>query len=192
MSHDDTLCSTKEAATLLGVSLRTVQLWVESGALRAWKTAGGHRRIPRAAVDEMLAARRKALEGGNAVTPTQFKLLVAEDEADLLKLYRLQINSWKLPLTVATATNGFDALVLVGELRPNLLITDLNMPGMDGFRMIRTLRANEDFRDMEIIAVTALGPDEIKDRGGLPPGVGMFTKPVPFSELERTVRSRLR
>ncbi|MFM7066754.1 MAG: excisionase family DNA-binding protein, partial [Gammaproteobacteria bacterium] len=36
-----TYLSTREAADLLGVSLRTVQLWVESGTLRAWKTAGG-------------------------------------------------------------------------------------------------------------------------------------------------------
>jgi hypothetical protein len=36
-----------------------------------------------------------------------------------------------------------------------------------------------------------LGAEEIKDRGGLPDGVGVFTKPVPFSELERIVRDRL-
>jgi len=39
-------CTTAEAARSLGVSLRTVQLWVDSGALQAWKTVGGHRRIP--------------------------------------------------------------------------------------------------------------------------------------------------
>ncbi|WP_434089560.1 MerR family transcriptional regulator [Neopusillimonas aromaticivorans] len=38
--------STREAADRLGVSVRTVQLWVESGVLDAWKTPGGHRRIP--------------------------------------------------------------------------------------------------------------------------------------------------
>lgn len=39
-------CTTAEAARHLGVSIRTVQLWVDSGALEAWKTVGGHRRIP--------------------------------------------------------------------------------------------------------------------------------------------------
>jgi excisionase family DNA binding protein len=40
-------CTTREAATLLGVSVGTVQLWVENGLLQAWKTAGGHRRVMR-------------------------------------------------------------------------------------------------------------------------------------------------
>lgn len=189
MSKDETLCSTRQAAELLGVSLRTAQLWVESGVLRAWKTAGGHRRIPRSAVDELLAQRRQAI-----AIPGQrdtLKLLVVEDEADLLKLYRLQIEGWGLPVALITATNGFEALIRIGETKPDLLITDLNMPGMDGFRMIRTLRANPEFQDMDIVAVTALGKEEIADRGGLSPGVRMFTKPVPFSELERIVRERL-
>jgi excisionase family DNA binding protein len=189
MSKDETLCSTREAAELLGVSLRTAQLWVESGVLRAWKTAGGHRRIPRAAVDELLTQRRQAIEPSGR--GSSFKLLVVEDEADLLKLYRLQIESWDLPITLITATNGFDALIRIGETKPDLLITDLNMPGMDGFRMIRMLRSNPEFQGMDVIAVTALGKEEILDRGGLPTGVAVFTKPVPFSELERIVRERL-
>lgn len=188
MNNDEPLCSTRQAAELLGVSLRTAQLWVESGVLRAWKTAGGHRRIPRSAVDELLAQRRQAIAVPGRNT---FKLLVVEDEADLLKLYRLQVEGWELPVTLITATNGFEALIRIGETRPDLLITDLNMPGMDGFRMIRMLRANPDFRSMDVIAVTALGREEITDRGGLPADVRIFTKPVPFSELERIVRERL-
>jgi excisionase family DNA binding protein len=189
MNNDEPLCSTRQAAELLGVSLRTAQLWVESGVLRAWKTAGGHRRIPRSSVDELLAQRRQAVAAPGR--RDAFKLLVVEDEADLLKLYRLQIEGWGLPVTLITATNGFEALIRIGETRPDLLITDLNMPGMDGFRMIRMLRANPDFRGMDVVAVTALGREEIADRGGLPPDVRMFTKPVPFSELERIVRERL-
>ena len=61
------LLSTREAAQLLGISLRTAQLWVESGVLRAWKTAGGHRRILRASVEAVLAERRIAV--GDASPP---------------------------------------------------------------------------------------------------------------------------
>lgn len=46
--------STREASEILGVSLRTVQLWVDGGILEAWKTAGGHRRISRASVEALL------------------------------------------------------------------------------------------------------------------------------------------
>ena len=46
--------STAEAAKLLGVSHRTIQLWVEAGTLQAWKTAGGHRRIASGSVERLL------------------------------------------------------------------------------------------------------------------------------------------
>lgn len=187
------LCTTREAAQRLGVSLRTVQLWVESGVLRAWKTAGGHRRIQVTSVDEILKQRRAALGDAqeSAAPAPPFTLVVVEDDPDLLKLYRLQVNSWKLPLRLVTAIDGFEGLVRIGETQPQLLISDLNMPGMDGFRMIRSLRASADYKGMEIVAVTALDKAEIADRGGLPQDVKVMTKPVPFSELERLVRARL-
>lgn len=190
------LLSTREASDLLGISLRTAQLWVESGVLRAWKTAGGHRRILRSSVDAVLAERRSAIgEAPPSTAPESerqqrpFRLLVVEDEPDLLKLYRLTIASWDLPLQLVTADNGFEGLMRVGEARPDLLITDLNMPGIDGFRMIRTLCADPSSATMELIAVTALGAGEIADRGGLPPQVTVMTKPVPFDRLEQRVRA---
>ncbi len=42
---EEEVCSTREAAEILGVSLRTIQVWVDNGILDAWKTAGGHRRV---------------------------------------------------------------------------------------------------------------------------------------------------
>jgi excisionase family DNA binding protein len=195
MSQDAELCSTREAAKELGVSLRTVQLWVESGVLRAWKTAGGHRRILNSSVEAVLAERQRAIaEGfskpaGPATEPEPFRLLVVDDEPDLLKLYRLYVEHWDIPLELITARDGFEALLRIGEKRPDFLITDLNMPGMDGFRMIRSLRSNDEYASMQIIAVTALSRSDITDRGGLPDGVQTFPKPIPFPELEKLVRT---
>jgi len=188
-SKDSELCSTREAAAFLGVSLRTAQLWVESGVLRAWKTAGGHRRILKSSIDAILRERERAAEG---TTETGiFRILVVEDDPDLIKLYRLHIAGWGLPVTLTTASNGFEGLIHIGESKPDLLIADLNMPGIDGFRMIRTLSANPDFRDMDIIVVTGLGNNEIADRGGLPKNVRIFVKPAPFSILEQLVRDSI-
>lgn len=60
--YEDTL-TTREAAALLNASLRTIQLWVEAGQLKAWKTPGGHRRILRTAVDAMIAERQAVSSG---------------------------------------------------------------------------------------------------------------------------------
>ena len=185
MSHDD-VYTTREAATRLGVSLRTVQLWVESGTLPAWKTLGGHRRISREAVDRLVQEQANSL----AVEPQaqRLKILVVEDEASLRKLYEHKLEGWGLPLDVMTAADGYAALLMLGETRPDLLIADLSMPGMDGLRMIRTLRSATEFNTLEIVVVTALDDTEIEQRGGLPEGIRVLRKPIPFPELESIVR----
>ena len=187
--------STSEAAKALGVSLRTVQMWVESGVLRAWKTSGGHRRVLKSSVDSILAERQAEIESGfgNAAAAGQnsgpFRLLVVEDEENLLKLYKLKIKTWNFPVDLVTAQNGFEALMRIGERKPDFMIADLNMPGMDGFRMLRYLATWNKKVGMQIVVVTALNPGDIEDRGGLPEGILVLPKPIPFSELEKMVRT---
>ena len=192
----DDFVSTREAAQMLGVALRTVQLWVEAGVLTAWKTAGGHRRVVRASVEALLQQKAAALAAvpaaskGTRSNPT-FRLLVIEDEPALLKMYGMYVDSWKLPVELLTASDGFEGLLRIGEKRPDLVIADLRMPGMDGFQMLRSLSASDDFRDLQVIVVTALTPQDIASHGGLPPEIPVFTKPVPFAEIEQQVRSRI-
>lgn len=188
--------STREAADLLGVAVRTVQLWVESGALRAWKTAGGHRRIPRESVEAMLAARSSSLSATPAASPAAqpsrpLRILVVEDDPALRMLFEMTLSTWKLPLVVEVAENGFSALLKMGETPPDLLITDLNMPGMDGFTMIRHLRQTAPWQNLPIVVVSALGQREIAARGGLPADIPYFGKPVPFDRIEFIVRAQL-
>jgi excisionase family DNA binding protein len=182
----DTVFTTKEAADLLGVSLRTVQLWVESGVLKAWKTAGGHRRIAKESVDALLKEKGEAL--GNVSDEHPFRILVVEDDPDILRLYQLAIESWGLPVEIHTAVNGIEGLLRIGQFRPNVLISDLLMPNMDGVEMIRQLRRNPEYKTMIIVVITSLDPDEIKERGGLPGNVKLFSKPIPFEQIEAIVR----
>jgi len=71
-----------------------------------------------------------------------------------------------------------------------VLIADLMMPGMDGFEMIRHLRANPDYAGMDIIVVSAIDREEIKQHD-LPANVTVFSKPIPFHELKGFMLGRL-
>jgi excisionase family DNA binding protein len=181
-------CSTKEAATMLGVSHRTVQLWVESGVLQAWKTAGGHRRIALASVNRLVDQRSQAIQSPPAHDGASLghKVLLVDDDATLLRLYELEIGGWDMPLDLIKANNGFEALIKIGEAKPDLLISDLSMPGMDGFRMIRTLRADQAYGGMAIIVISGLDRSTIKSMG-LPEDIPVFSKPVPFIDLRKAV-----
>ena len=188
-------CTTREAANILGISLSTAQLWVESGLLKAWKTEGGHRRIERASIERLLADSTRATPDPSAAmadrTPsiaskqTTFKILIVEDNDDLRNLYRINLSQWPLKLEIITASNGFEALIKIGNARPDLMIADLFMPDFDGFKMLKTVRAESEFQNLPIVVVTGLSPDDIATHGHLPEDIAVFQKPVPFAQLQR-------
>jgi excisionase family DNA binding protein len=205
--------TTREAAEMLGVSLRTAQLWVERGRLRAWKTAGGHRRIERASVEALRAGSTtgaaSSTTAGAVDTPAGYagphpatglkpadqplRVVAVEDDKTLQSLYRIAIGAMPFPTEVHVAANGFDGLLLIGKTHPDVVILDLNLPGMDGFRLIRELDQHEDFDTLEIVVVSALSQAEIRDRGDIPETIEIFTKPLAMSQLELFLsRSRRR
>ncbi len=186
---DTEFLSTRQAAQRLGVSLGTVQNMVESGALEAWKTAGGHRRIPVASVDALLSKRKKLTPSAHD-NNGHLDILIAEDDHTLQTLYRLTIESWKLPIELRIVDNGFDGLLQVGQRVPDILIADLMMPGMDGFEMIRSLRSNPELSRMDIIVVSAIDRTEV-ERRGLPSDITVFGKPIPFHEIKGFLLGRL-
>jgi excisionase family DNA binding protein len=193
MNSEDAYVSTREAADLLGISLRTAQLWVESGVLLAWKTSGGHRRILRKSVDALLAerARQSGLSPSQATSKGVFKVVLVEDDQDLLRLIEISLSDLSQNIEVRSAKDGFAGLVLIGQFLPDLVIADLNMPGMDGFRMINSLIGSE-FAPTQIVVSTALSPADIEQRGGLPETVEILQKPYSLEILEQKVLSLLR
>jgi excisionase family DNA binding protein len=191
ISANEDVMTTREAGETLGVAVRTVQLWVEAGVLPAWRTAGGHRRIARSAVEKLLAERRHDLAPAGPATGSPrpaLKLLLVEDDPHLLKLFSSVVAGWTFPVDLTTATNGFEGLVRIGETRPDIVVTDLVMPSMDGFEMLRALKKpGSGFSSLKVLVVSALSADEIAERGGLPEGVICFQKPVNYTKLETLV-----
>lgn len=195
-------CTTREAANLLGVSLRTAQLWAESGLLKAWKTGGGHRRITRESIECLLANPAVRVISDDA-TPQQcaddsltaaeiapFSILVVNDDPVLRLLYEKKLRSWPMKPRINIVSDGYEALIRVGNSKPDMLIADLRMPGIDGFRMLRAISAAPELEGMTIVAVSGLDAEDIDARGGVPEGIPVLPKLVPFDEL-RTIAERL-
>lgn len=182
-----TFCTTREAAALLGVSIGTVQLWVESDLLQAWKTAGGHRRVMRESVDRLL---HKAADAPSppvklpaADKERRLRVLIVEDDPSLLRLYQAKMSRWPIKLDLVTVDNAVAALLAIGRGGPDLLITDLNMPFTNGFEMLRVLTRAPEAVNTTIVVVSGLDAAEIARRGPVPPGIEVLSKPVPFDRL---------
>lgn len=188
-SEESAVCSTSEAAQILGVSNTTIQIMVERGELGAWRTRGGHRRISLASLERL-----KSLRGARSVRrsdASDLEVLIVEDDLALRSLYEHTIDSWELPIEVSAAADGMEALLMVERKRPDVLIMDLFMEPVDGFHLLRMLRRHREFNDMVIIVATGLDDAEIAEKGGLPKGVVLYRKPVPFEKLQGFIEASL-
>jgi CheY-like chemotaxis protein len=163
---------------------------VEVGELQAWKTSGGHRRVSVRSVEANLR-KRGPRETERTAGARDLAVLIAEDDRSLQLLYRETIGSWKLPVCAEIVGNGIDGLVKIGLHIPDVLIVDLLLPGIDGFEMIRRLRANPELGSMDVIVVTGMEPEQIEARGGLPASVTIYGKPVPFQELRGYLQAKI-
>lgn len=173
--------TTTQAARHLGVSVRTVQQWVERGLLTSWKTEGGHRRLDTSAVEAFV--QQMATTQDAATRERALRLLIVEDDAAMLRLYRAHIARWPFPVHVFSAPNGYEGLVMVGETQPDLLVCDLRLPGVNGFEIVRSLRRMERYRALDIVVVSGLAGNEVQAHGGLPDHVELMGKPVDFLRL---------
>lgn len=181
--------STIEVAKLLSVSVRTVQLWVESGVLEAWKTAGGHRRIVADSVVKLMNKQSGVEEAEPEVTAK--RILIVEDNLTIMKFYEAAIESWGQPIEVISAVDGFAGLIEIGRSKPDLIITDIYMPGMDGLQMIRSLHKTEFLTPEQIVVISGLPDAEINERGGVPQGIDFFRKPVDLDKLKKVISKKL-
>jgi len=182
---DELSCTTSEAANALGICVRTTQLWVESGRLRAWKTPGGHRRILWESVNEQFQQREE--ECGSSLEG--FDVLIVEDDRIQRIILQSRIQAIGPEINVRTVYNGVEGLIKVGERQPQVLITDLLMPGLDGFHMLKSLTSSPVIRPIQIIASTGLTDTEIKAHGGLPERVVVFHKPIQIPLLVAMIRA---
>ncbi len=115
------------------------------------------------------------------------KILVVDDEPEMLAL----LNEWleEDGHDVATASNGWDAMEIFVNRKPALTITDLRMPGMDGFQLIRRIR---EISNTHVIALTAMGGEEPTVLGFDSGADEYLVKPVSKRVFLARVRSMLR
>ena len=120
----------------------------------------------------------------------QAKILVVDDEARNVKLLEAQL----MPrgYRVVTAYNGAEALQQVNQERPDLVLLDVMMPVLDGFRVCQQLKDDPATRLIPVIMMTALGSVEDRIRGIEAGADDFLTKPVNRDELLARIQTSLR
>ena len=181
--------TTFEAAKLCHVSPLSIINWVNAGRLPAFRTPGGHRRIRREDLllfmrDNGLPIPEEMQEGSG-----RRKVLVVDDEPSIRELLAEHLSTRPSPYEVSTAADGFEAGRLVATFRPDVVLLDLRMPGVDGFQICRTIKAAPESSSTVVIAMTGYYSPETEARVLECGAVRCFAKPLDPTTLSAFIDS---
>jgi CheY-like chemotaxis protein len=120
---------------------------------------------------------------------SSLKILLVDDHRENLEFLSGHLKS--LGWDVSLASNGREALEKVRTSKPNIIVLDMIMPEMDGFALARFLKDHADYRDIPILAATALSKPGDRDRC-LAAGCNDYVaKPFTSQDLEKRLSSLL-
>jgi two-component system sensor histidine kinase/response regulator len=117
------------------------------------------------------------------------KVLIVDDNPSNLQLIANALSSMNIELLYAT--NGMEALTLAVENRPELILLDIMMPGIDGFTTCRRIRAEPKTRDIPVLFITAKSDEDSIIQGFESGGQDYITKPFNLQELKARVLTHL-
>ena len=141
--------------------------------------------MPLSAADATAAQASPAHTGD---TPSgSCSVLVVDDNRDAAESLSMLLRLLGAHVTIATS--GPEALVVVGECKPAVVLLDLGMPGMDGYEVARRLRADPQHRDVMIVALTGWGQEEDRRRTGQAGFDLHLTKPTDVGTLQSLLAS---
>jgi len=186
VSKAKSIYTTHEVSRLLQVNPRSVINWIEQNLLSSFRTPGGHRRIRR---EDLLAFLRKYdIPTPSSLIDEALSVLIVDDDpaiAGMLKEYLDHQGKY----SVRSVSDGISALLDVGRSKPDLMILDIAIPGVDGIEVCRRIKADRSNKTA-IIAIS--GHPELEETA-LNAGADAFmSKPVDLDVLHEEAQRLLR
>jgi two-component system, OmpR family, response regulator VicR len=181
--------STLHVARLLGVSHQSIANWIDSGKLRAGKTPGGHRRV--SPEDLVTFLKKQKLDIPAELNARSRNILIVDEDPavgqSLTAAIAAEYAGWKVLLAHDGWTGGE---TLVAE-RPELVILDLHMPGMDGFEICQRIKSNVRTKDIMVIAVAAHPSVQAQEAILKAGAVALLPKPIDTAHFLGVMRGLL-
>lgn len=162
-----------EAAELLMVSTASIRLWATKGLLAAQMTAGGHRRFLMRDIENF--AKSMAIETRKS---SDIKVLVIDDNKQLLCYLTELLSDLPGIESIEVASDGFNGGRKVESFRPDVLLLDIKMPGLDGIEVCERLMASESNQQIRVIAMTGYASKHEIDRMMAAGAEACLSKPI--------------
>ncbi|GAB4365228.1 MAG: response regulator [Spirochaetales bacterium] len=179
--------SALEVANICGVVNQTAINWIKNGYLKAFTTPGGQYRVYAEDLVEFLSSRNMrmpaellaAVEGsvGNR------RILIVDDDRSLNDMLKEYLEKKFPDFPVSQAFDGFEAGRLMAELKPALVILDIDLPGINGKELCRKIKGDASLGSPKILVVTGLGDEHLEETMKKEGADAFLRKPFDFEEL---------
>ncbi len=150
--------TTTQAAKICKTSFMSINRWIQSGLLKAYKTPGGHKRIIKGDLIDFM--KENNIPFFDEIIQKRFKVMIVDDDPNACDLLAQGLRSSQYNIDVATAHNGFEAGALVSRILPDVVLLDLMMPGVDGFKVCSHIKSNPQTKNCKVLIVTGHGNDD--------------------------------
>ncbi|MBI4052237.1 MAG: response regulator [Elusimicrobia bacterium] len=177
---------TYDIARICHVTPPTVGRWIEEGKLPSFTTGGGHRRVW---TSDLLAF----LKIHNIPIPFEFsaqsrlRILIVDDEADVRKVSSRILQKIYPQAEIHEAEDGFEAGHKIATLLPSLVLLDLRLPGMNGYRVCRMIRQDEHLKKIKVLAMSGYAMEESQKQSMEAGADDFMPKPFEVEELRKKV-----
>ena len=125
---------------------------------------------------------------GESVQAVKTRILIVEDDRDTREVIAFYLSS--LGYESVLAASAKTAIELARQRKPDLMLTDLQMPEVDGLELIRRCREDKELSDLPILAVTAYGNEKI-EQARFAGADACLAKPINFTNLAQTIEAIL-
>lgn len=183
--------STGDMANYCEVTSAAVLKWIDSGKLPVFTTPGGHYRVLRTDFRDFLTRHGMFIdEGFFGKSQGRKRILIVDDEPAVVAFIEEALRL-EGDYDLATAYDGFEAGHQLAIFKPDLIVLDIMLPGMDGFEICRRLKTDPAMSHVKVLAVTGFATEENIEKI-LGYGADDFlAKPLKLADLKKKVHELL-
>lgn len=181
--------TTYQVSQFCRVRLPTVIKWINDGKLAAYKTPGGHRRINKPDLVNFLKKYNMPIP--SELAQDLAKILVVDDDPLVVRLLTTILKEGNSKYEIASASDGFSAGSQIMSMHPDLVVLDIKLPGIDGYKVCANIRDNNETSNIKILAVTGYNSPEVKEKIMACGADDFIIKPIDKKDFLKRVKKLL-
>ena len=186
--------SALEVANICGVVNQTAINWIKNNHLKAFTTPGGQYRVYAEDLLDFLQNRGMRIPDElSTLVPQQTAadLLIIDDDESLNNMIKDYLGRKVTDVTIHQAFDGFEAGKLISEKRPTMVILDIGLPGVNGFKLCRSIKNDPEHSGIKVISISGLNSQEDENQIMREGADMFFPKPLDFPKLLEAVQQLL-